>query len=158
MAPPNTATPGEIKSTAQPSPTISVTAPSLARRADHALTTAYVFPPECTFNYGLTSLTAAISDSFGHAEETFLYCPIDGNDLWSSCQPTGAVQGYQNGGGLHVAPASVYRGAVCPSGWVAFEVGMGSRTPTTTVFPKGKAGYYKTLAPVTWSTARCCKR
>ena len=149
MAPPNTALPGEVKSTAQmPSPTLSPSVPSLVKRAENPLTTPYVFPPECTFNYAMTSSTSAISDDFGRAEETFLYMEMYKNEHFSSCQPTGAVEGYDKQYG-RLKALSVYRGAVCPSGWMAFDVGLASHTLETS---------RKTLPPETWSTARCCKR
>lgn len=148
MAPPNTASPGEVKSMAQmPSPTLSPSGPSLIGRTDKSLTTPYVFPPDCAFNYAMKSSSSGISGDFGQVEETFLYLNIYQNEHFSSCQPAGAVIGY----GRQYGPmqASVYRGAVCPSGWIAFDVGLESHTLKTSG---------KTLPAETWSTARCCKR
>lgn len=143
MAPPNTASPGEVKSTAPiPSPTLPVEAPFLVKRADHALTTPYVFPPECTFKYEMESRTRQLVGHFGNVKETILYIDIDANKHWQTCQPTGSTVGYLAGGG---AAPSVYRGAVCPSGWRAFDVGMASQD----------TGY---IGVQTWSTAKCCQK
>ena len=150
MAPPVTASPGEVKSTATlPTPTLPPSSPSLLKRADHALTTPYVFPPECTLTYNLTSAGTDIAGfGFGIITETFLAHNPDSH--WSSCQPTGAVPGYKEKFGLGLKKASlVFQGAVCPSGWKAFEVGLASTT-----FSEG----FKVLSSSTWSTANCCKR
>ena len=144
MAPPNTASPGEVMSTApMPSPTLPVEAPSLVKRADHALTTPYIFPSQCTFKYEMMSTSRNFVGAFGEVRETILYIDIDAKH-WQTCQPTGSTVGYLSGGG---AASSVYRGAVCPSGWRAFNVGMASQQGT---------GYIGGVQ--TWSTAKCCQK
>lgn len=80
-------------------------------------------------------------NGFGLVQEEFLWIDIDHNPLWQTCQPTGMTKGYV----VH-NPSDVYRGAVCPEGWIAFNVGLASQE-----------GVY-TEATQTWSTAKCCKR
>lgn len=160
MAPQVTASPGEVKSAAPlPSPTLPPSAPSLVKRAGHALTTPYVFPPECALTYKMTSKTGFIASEdyygagYGKVEEEYLWHDMRNNQHWSSCQPTGEVTGYNKKVGYQTA-SSVFRGAVCPSGWMAFEVGLASHTLTTPIYGKG----YATLPAETWSTAHCCRR
>ena len=124
MVPPNTASPGEVKPTAlMPSPTLSPSGHSVMKRADHPLTTPYVFPPECTLNYVMKSSSISV---YGKTEETFLYLNMRSNEHFSSCQPTGVEEGYAVRYGR--LRTSAYRGAVCPSGWMAFDVGLESQT------------------------------
>lgn len=88
------------------------------------------------------ALASAVGgNGFGLAQEEFLWIDIDKNPLWQTCQPTGMTKGY-----VVDDPSDVYRGAVCPEGWIAFNVGLASQE-------KGYIG-----ATMTWNTAKCCKR
>lgn len=156
MAPPITASPGEVKSTAPlPSPTLHHSSPPLVERADDASTTRYhslqapwVFPSECSLTYKMTSMSSDIADGYGKVEETFLWHDMWMNSHWSSCQPRGAESGYLSTQFGTAKAASVFRGAVCPKGWMAFDVGLASQTRT-----KDR----KALPAETWSTAHCCR-
>lgn len=87
-----------------------------------------------------------VSEQYGpDYYETFLYLPLNDeewmatkSEYYQKChRPAGATQPYAYGLG---GESAVYRAAVCPKDWQAFEVGMGSRREST------------------WSTALCCKR
>lgn len=123
------------------SPTSFVTATSIVRRANAAMITPYVFPPECTFEYEMTVGKGNYVDSWGIKEETYLYIDITYKTHWRTCQPTGATKGY-----ISQSAASVFRGAVCPKGWMAFDVGLATQRPS------------KSASLQMWSTAQCCKR
>lgn len=144
-----------------PSTTTFATAPSLVARGEAALTTPYVYPPECEnslfLNY--TSQSSAW-ESYGLRGEGFLYVdrewdrsPGKPNPAarWEKCQPPGRTVGYaqESNDPFFSSRASVYRGAVCPSGWHAFGVGRTSKSWGTK---------YSDQFPSTWSTANCCKR
>ena len=151
MAPHITASPAEGVTTADmPTPTAKEiekrqnTSTSIAK---HAMSTPYVFPSTCTLSYAMTSKSSWLASDggfgrFGIMSEQFLYISAIDNTLWQTCQPTGAMDGYAAD-----KWAKVYRGAVCPKGWVAHEVGLASQNWSVT--------YAKVQ---TWSSAKCCKR
>lgn len=112
----------------------------------HAMTTPYVFSSTCELSYTMIFRTSWLatygySNTFGHLSEQFLYIGTKDDTQWQTCQPTGATSGYKDN------LAKVYRGAVCPEGWVAHDVGLASQRG-----PDSRARVQ------TWSSAKCCKR
>lgn len=161
MAPHITASPAEgVAAADMPTPT----AKEMGKRqktstsaVKHAMTTPYVFPKECAFSsmFSMASRSRHFDDKFGTVQETFLYIPrreehghskVDGR--WRSCQPTGSTLGYEAGQSIK----DVYRGAVCPAGWIAHDVGLMSQEDYYTAEAERKG------LPQTWTTAMCCMR
>ena len=151
MAPHITASPAEGAITADmPTPTekeVEKRQDASTSIAKHAMATPYVFPSTCTLSYAMTSRTSWLATDghygyFGSMSEKFLHILIEDNTQWQTCQPTGAVGGYAVSNW-----AKVYRGAVCPEGWIAHDVGLASQN------------WLDDSAKVrTWSSAKCCKR
>ena len=139
-------------------PTTFATAPSLVARGEAALTTPYAYPPECENVFSFTTKSSSW-ESYGMRHEGFLYVDMEWHRpgqynydaRWQKCQPPGRTWGYaeEKDSAFYSDRMSVYRGAVCPSGWHAFGMGM----TTTSLETK-----YSGTVPSTWSTANCCKR
>ena len=97
---------------------------------------------------------AKITDTFLYVPSPEIYLDPPANETYfSNCyQPADKTLGYaaENDNWLpHSYTGNVYRKAVCPSDWVAFNVGLSSR---------GKDIYQtRTESMSTWSTAICCK-
>ena len=136
-----------------------------------SFTTPYSFPPECgTVSWNITIkqmplpwYNSASPEALLH--ETFLYIPETADyvnsanektitDYYSSCfrpPPVEAnlLQSYDT---PRRDRKGVYRGAVCPQGWAALNLGLMSDCASNYRY-----GPRTTTCAKTWSTAICCK-
>lgn len=136
-APSTTASPTTITVSPVPASSSFTTPPP-------ALTTPYVFPPECTRVYNLRSANSTYQ-SFAQLSETFLYVQTE-QAHYQSCQPPGSTSREGHDG-------RAYSAAVCPSGWMAWSVGLKSRFSRYS-----GAEVAGNEVSSTWSSAYCCER